>query len=165
MAVVGNALTDTVTSSVEEAHTPLLTVHLSTLLEPTVKPVNPLVALPAVVTDALPEVTVQAPVPTVGVLPAKVAVVMLHKPWSVPALEVVGRASIWMLTSSVETAQNPLLIVHRKTVVAPTVKPVTVELGSFAELMLPLPLTTVHVPVPTVGVLPDKVVLVTLHKV
>ena len=40
----------------------------------------------------VPAIKVHSPVPTIGVLPAKEEVKVLHKPWSVPALEVVGAA-------------------------------------------------------------------------
>lgn len=153
-----------VTSSLEEAQKPLLIVHLNTLLDPTVKPVTPLVALPVLVTEALPEVTVQTPVPTVGLLADKVATVTLHKLWSVPALEVVGNALTVTVISSVDELQEPLLIVHLNTVLPPTVKPVTPLLGSLEVLADPLPLTVLHAPVPTVGVLADKVPVVTLHR-
>ena len=68
-----------VMSSVDNAQAPLLIVHLNVALAPTVKPVTPEVGLDGVVTVAAPATTVQAPVPVVAVLPAKVAVVTLHR--------------------------------------------------------------------------------------
>ena len=54
-----------------------------------VKPVTPLVGLVGVVTAPVPAVTVQSPVPTVGVFAAKVAVGE-QIVWSGPAAEVLG---------------------------------------------------------------------------
>ena len=56
---------------------------------PVVNPVTPEVGLAGVVTVAVPAVTVQSPVPTVGVLAAKVAVAA-HIVWSGPAADAVG---------------------------------------------------------------------------
>jgi hypothetical protein len=44
-----------------------------------VKPVTPELKAAGVVTTAVPAVTVQAPVPTPGLLPARVAVVVLQR--------------------------------------------------------------------------------------
>ena len=67
-------------------------------------------------------------------------------------------------TSSVLAVQGALLIVHRKVYVLPAV-PVNVLVGLLAVVMLPpVPETILYAPVPTVGVLPAKVVLVTPHK-
>jgi hypothetical protein len=58
----------------------------------------------------------QAPVPTVGVLPKIFVAVPLQIVWSAPALAVVGAGSgTFIVTSSVETAHEPLEIVHLKT--------------------------------------------------
>ena len=59
--------------SVLAAQVPLVIVHTK-VFTPVVKPVTPLLGLFAVVTTPVPAITVQAPVPTVGVLAAKVAV-------------------------------------------------------------------------------------------
>ena len=62
-----------------------------------------------------PETKVQSPVPFVGVFPAKVAVVTLHKLWFTPALDVVGVGEIRIDTVEVLGVQLPLEIVHWNT--------------------------------------------------
>ena len=74
MAVVGAASLVIVTSSEELGHEPFVIVQRN-VLAPTDKPVTPDVGELGVVTDPDPAMTVHAPVPTVGVFPAKVAVV------------------------------------------------------------------------------------------
>ena len=63
-----------VTSSVDGVQTPFEMVHRN-VLTPTDNPVTPDVGEVGVVTVAPPAITVHAPVPTVGVFPASVAVV------------------------------------------------------------------------------------------
>ena len=70
-------------ASVLGVQVPLLIVHTK-VFTPVVKPVTPLVGLVGVVTAPVPAVTVQSPVPTVGVFAAKVAV-ELQMVWSAPA--------------------------------------------------------------------------------
>ena len=60
-------------ASVLGVQVPLLIVHTK-VFTPVVKPVTPLVGLVGVVTVAVPAVTVQTPVPIIGVFAAKVAV-------------------------------------------------------------------------------------------
>ena len=69
-------------------HVPLVIVQVN-VFTPVVKPVTPLVGLVGVVTTPVPAVTVHAPVPTVGVFAANVAV-LEQIVWSMPALLVVG---------------------------------------------------------------------------
>ena len=59
--------------SVLGVHVPLLIVQTK-VFTPVVNPVTPDVGEAGVVTVAVPAVTVQSPVPVVGVLPASVAV-------------------------------------------------------------------------------------------
>ena len=59
--------------SVLAAQVPFVMVHTK-VFTPVVKPVTPLIGLFAVVTTPVPAITVQAPVPMVGVLAARVAV-------------------------------------------------------------------------------------------
>ena len=66
-----------------------------------------------------------------------------------------------IVTSSVLAVQGALLIVHRNVYVFPAV-PLKVLVGLEAVPKLPpVPLTMLHPPVPTVGVLAANVVLVT----
>ena len=143
-----------VISSVEGAQMPLLIVHLKVFM-PTDKPVTPEPGSPGVVTVPEPAITVQLPVPTPGGLPANVAVVE-QTVWSDPAFAVVGASSRLIVTSSVEEAQTPLLIVHLN-VFTPVDKPVTPEPGSPGVATVPDPVMTVQVPVPTARVLPASV--------
>ena len=64
-------------------------------------------------------------------------------------------------TSSVEGVQGELEIVQRKVAVPGTANPVTPEVGELGVVMVAVPETTLHAPVPTVGVLPAKVAVVT----
>jgi hypothetical protein len=63
-----------------------------------------------------------------------------------------------MMTSSVEAAQGELLMVQRN-VAEPTTNPVTPEVGLEGAVMLAVPETTDQLPVPSVGVLEAKVVV------
>jgi hypothetical protein len=68
-----------------------------------------------------------------------------------------GELLLVIIKSAVELGQAaPLLTVHLNTF-APIPKPVTDDVGLVALVIVPVPLTSVHVPVPTVGVFPDKV--------
>ena len=62
-----------VIASVLGGQVPLVIVHTK-VFTPMVKPITPLVGLVGVVTTPVPAVTVHAPLPTVGVFAAKVAV-------------------------------------------------------------------------------------------
>lgn len=55
-------------------------------------------------------------------------------------------------------------MVHRKVTFAPTTKPVSPEEAEEGVVIVAEPATTVHNPVPTAGVFPDKVAVVTLHR-
>ena len=79
---------------------------------------------------------------------------------SAPEIEQVGGVLLVMITSSEDGGQTPFVIVQRK-VFAPTPSPVTVEVGELGIVIVPDPLTNVHVQVPTVAVLPAKVAVAT----
>jgi hypothetical protein len=163
-AVVGGSETFITTSSLLLPQPPFDIVHLSVALVPGTKPVTPDVGEAGVVIVAEPAITVQVPLPVVAVLPASVAIAVLHKFWSSPAAAVVAGEAIFIITSSVDVAQVLLEVVQRIVTDEPIVKPVIVEVGDEGVVMVAVPATTVHTPVPIEGVLPDRVVVVTLHK-
>ena len=122
-----------VTVSLDGGQEPLLMVHTN-VFTPRDNPVTPEVGEAGLVTVELPAMTVQAPVPAVGVFPASVAVVA-QTVWSVPAADVVGVGEFRMLTVSLLGVQGPLLIVQRNRYV-PVTKPVTSVAGSFTSLIV-----------------------------
>ena len=142
------------TVSLVDPHPVLLIVHTNVLL-PTESPVTPDAESPGVVTDALPAITVHVPVPTTGVLPARVAVAA-HTVWSGPASANVGNASLVIATVSLDGVHVPLLIVQTNSF-NPTLSPVTPEEALPGEFTVPPPEIVVQVPVPITGVLPASV--------
>ncbi len=87
-AVVGKSSRCMLIVLVDEGHTPLLIVHANTFT-PTPKPLMPVVSKVGVTMVAVPDKTVQLPVPMAGVFPFIVAVVA-HTVWLGPATEAVG---------------------------------------------------------------------------
>ena len=156
-AVVGEASREITTVSLEEGQLALLIIQTNVLV-PTLRFVTPEVGSPGAVTLALPVITVHAPVPMVGVLPARVVVVE-QTVSSGPELAVVGDASRVITTVSLEGGQVALLIVQTN-VFPPTLRFVTPEVGSVGVVTLPVPVRTVHAPVPTDGPLAANVAAV-----
>ena len=155
-AAVGGAAIATLTSSVVAVHPPLLIVHRNATLPPTVIPVTVVVALVGVVIVHVPLCTLHNPVPVTAVLPDSWVVVTLHRLWSVLAFAAVGGNAIFSSTSSVDALHAPLLIVQRNVTLVPAVKPVTVVVGLVAAVIVQLPATILHPPVPVVAVLPKS---------
>ena len=79
-------------------------------------------------------------------------------------MDVVGVALFVNTTSSVEV-QAPLVIVHLNVALVPTGTPVTPEVLEVGLEIVAVPLTTVHEPVPVVGLLAAIVKLPLLHLV
>ncbi len=150
------------TSSVEE-QVPLVVVQRKVAVLPAVMPVTPEVGEVGVVMVAVPLTTVQRPEPRLGVLPASVKVLVLQFSWLLPASAVVGCASLVNTTSSVETGQLPLAIVQRNVALVPSGTPVTPEVAEEGVVIVAVPLTTIHVPVPVVGTFPASVNEPLLH--
>ena len=89
-ATVAGSDTLMVIVSVDGGQLAFVIVHTKVDVPPIVNPVTPLVAEPGVVTTAVPDTTVQTPVPTPAEFPDNVVVVVLHNAKSGPALAVVG---------------------------------------------------------------------------
>ena len=151
-----------VTSSVE-VQDKFVVLHLNVTEVPTTIPVTVDVGEDGVVIVAIPDTTDQLPLPTVGVLPESVVLVTLQRLILLPALAAVGGSAMVITTSSVDAPQAGLEMLQRKVTEVPTVKPVTVEVGDPGVVIVPVPDTTLHDPVPITGVLPASVVDVTLH--
>ena len=149
---IGAILFVKTTSSVEE-HVPLVKVQRNVTELPAVKPVTVVVALLlGAVIDApfAAPIIDQIPLPTEGVLAAKVNVPLLHCVWSTPALDVTSPLLVTEI--SLEALHAPFVTVHLKTVVVFGLTPVTVVVTLFVEETVPVPLTTLQIPVPTEGV-------------
>jgi len=112
-----------------------------------------------------PLTMLHAPVPTLGVLPPNAALVPLaHIICALPTVEVVGGWLMLMLTLAVEAGQGALPVIVQRTTTGPA-PPVWVKVafGLLALLKFPVPpLTTLHAPVPTLGVLPPRPALIPL---
>lgn len=68
-----------------------------------------------------------------------------------------------MVTSS-EEVHDKLVVVQRKVTELPTTIPVTVDVAEVGVVIVAVPDTTVHVPVPIAGALPARVIFVTLQR-
>ena len=138
-------------------------VHLKVALVPAVILVTAEVGDPGVAIVAVPDTTVQTPVPVVAMFPAKVKLSSAHWLISTPALAVVGCA--WLVRTTLDwlAVQLPLEIVQVNVALFPAVMPVTVVVASEGLVIVAVPDVTVHRPVPFVGTFPAKVKLGLLH--
>jgi MFS superfamily sulfate permease-like transporter len=142
-----------VTKSDDAGQVPLLIVHKK-VFAPMLNPVTADAGELGEIGLPVPETNVHIPVPIVGVFPANDEN-DAHIVWSAPALAVVGFASTLIVTKSSEGEQVPFEILHLKTF-APTLNPVTADVGKFTFVIVPVPETKDQVPVPVVGVFPVK---------
>jgi len=149
-AAEGNGLTNMFKVLEDDAQTPLEIVH-TTVLVPVIKLVTDELFKVGVVILDPPAITVHIPVPTIGALPVKVEV-EVHKFCDGPVVAIVGTSFTSIVIVEILGAQGELEIVQAKTFV-PIARPVMVELGKVGEVIVPEPETSVHNPVPTVGVL------------
>jgi hypothetical protein len=160
--VLGGLLLVNVTS-LAELQLPLVIVQRKVTDVPAVTPVTVDVGDVGAVIVAEPVIIVHRPVPGVGVFPASVKVLLLHCVWLSPAIDVAGGVELDSITSSKLAVQGLLLIVQRKVALVPTGTPVTVDVGDEASVIVAVPDSTVHVPVPEVAVLPASVKDPLLH--
>jgi hypothetical protein len=159
-----------VTFEVDGAHPPNseVMVHVRTVVNPTVSPVT--AELGSFADEAVPEPenVVQVPVSeTLTEFAASVPEVTPQRFCVGPAAEMVVIESTLIVTSEVVGAHPAFaeVIVHRSTVVKPTVSPATAEPGSFNDEAAPEPENVDHVPVSVgLGVLAASVAVVTLHR-
>ncbi|TAD93739.1 MAG: hypothetical protein EAY75_00810 [Bacteroidetes bacterium] len=137
---------------------PLLITHLNTLA-PTDRLATCVIGLFGALIEPEPVITTQVPVPTVGVLPVKVAVVK-HTLKLLATVATVGEARRVTVMSALVEGQAVPVIVQRNTL-APKPRFVTAVVALFGLAKVAPPLITVQVPVPKVGELAVKVVFVT----
>jgi hypothetical protein len=163
LAVVGAGLKVISTSSVVAVHGLLDIVQRNVYVEPAVPEKVDVRLDGVVIVPPVPLTILQAPVPTEGLLPARVTIVnpQVDAPvWSAPALAVVGFWLNVITTSSVEAVHGLLAIVHLNVYVVPAVPEKVDVLLVGVVIVPPVPLTMLHVPVPTVGALPSSVTVV-----
>lgn len=99
----------------------------------------------------LPETNVHAPVPTPGVLAFIVVVGEdMQSVWFEPALEIFGTCLTTIVIVETDGAQGAFEIVHANTLF-PNPNPVIAVVGESEFVIVPLPETKVHTPVPTVA--------------
>ena len=143
---------------------PLLTVHRRVALVPEGMPVMVVVRKEAFVIEAVPATRLQAPTPTVGAVAFIVKDPVLHCSINAtPASAVLGLSWFVMITSSVLLEHEPLLMVHLNVALVPRGTPVTPLVSELMLVTLAVPPTTLHVPVPIVGLLAANVKLPLLH--
>ena len=122
----GAVFVNTISSKVV-AQMPFPTVHLKVELVPAAIPVIVVVADVELVIVAVPENTVQVPLPTTGDVALIVNVLVLHCVMlAKPASAILAVDSFVNTTSSWVLAQTPLLIVHLNVTLLPDVNPVIV---------------------------------------
>ena len=118
-------------------------------LFPTESPDTPDVGEVALLKIAVPEMTNQIPVPIIGEL-AKREAVVAQIVWSVPAVAVVGFSTTEIITSSKESVQVPLEIVQRK-MLFPFESNKTPDVCEVGLSRIAVPEMTVQIPEPTIG--------------
>ena len=103
--------------------------------------------------------TVHKPEPIVIVFPAMIGFTVWQRVWSGPAFATVGFNTEVIVTLLDEVGQELLLVMVHLKVFGPGDSPVTEVVDEFAFPNIPVPEATVHVPVPTTGLLPASVAL------
>jgi hypothetical protein len=156
-AVVVDGLTVIETVSTEEGQEPFVIVHTNVLM-PTLIAVIAEAGEAGVVMIPVPAITDQTPVPVAGIFPFNDEAEE-HIVKSSPASATVGSGSMLIVISSVEEIHVPFEIVHRN-VFTPTLNPVTAEAGEAGIVTVPVPVITVHAPVPITGVFAARVAVV-----
>src|SRR5665213_2371246 len=144
-AVVGFSLTVIDTSSIVGLQTPFEVVH-SKIFVPTESPLTEEFAADGFAIVPLPATSVHIPVSIAGKFPLRITEVE-QIAVSLPAFAVVGFALTMIDTSSIVCLQIPLEVVHSK-IFVPTLNPLTEEFAVVGFAIVPVPATSVHIPVP-----------------
>ena len=109
-----------------------------------------------IVAVPVPLVTDQAPTPVASVY---VEVEPEHTVAEPPLIAAtVGKGLLVSTTSSVDV-QAPLVMVHLRVALVPTGTPVTPEFRNVGLVMVAVPVSRLHAPVPVEGLLPARVKL------
>lgn len=164
--MVGTFRTTIFTLSCVKAQGGLLILQRKVFV-PSANPVIVVVGLFGETIVPAPAITLQTPVPAVGVLAAIVADEVTQTVWSGPAAAIEGTAFVIIVMFETEEAQGGLLMDHVSTVI-PGVNPVTVVFRTNGFVIVPEPETKTHIPVPLAGLFPFNVAVavpVVAHKV
>ena len=133
-------------------------VHFKTLF-PSDNPLTVVVGLLELVNIAEPDITLQLPVPVVGVLAAKVVEpVVIQIVWLGPAFAMLDAGSTWMVIVLEVDEQVPAEVILHCKILFPNDKPETVVVGLLELVNIAEPDITLHEPVPIVGVFAARVV-------
>ena len=132
---------------------PLVTVHFNTAGVPATTPVTVVVFEDGVVIVAVPLTKVHKPVPGEGSLAAIVNAPLLHCAPYVPGVAAIDALLVSVVLLLAE--QLPLVTVHFNTAGVPATTPVTVVVFDVGVVIVAVPLTNVHSPVPVAGLPPE----------
>src|SRR5690606_6126390 len=143
---------------------PLLTVHRTVMLVPKAIPVIVVNGFAGFVMEAVPDCMLHCPTPIAGETAAIVKVLLLHCSMLTPASAVVGLAVLLSTSSSKVLPQTtPLLIVQRKVALVPAGTPVIVVVALAGVVIVAVPDSTVHNPVPGAAAFAAMVKFPSLH--
>jgi hypothetical protein len=157
LALVGTWSRWMTMDEVEAGQTPLLIDH-SKIFVPTPRLLNDVKFWELLEMLAVPEITDQAPVPTVGIFADSVPV-DAQVMYPVDAKAAVGGSSLRTRTLEVDGGQIPLTIAHWNTF-DPVPNPLARVTAAVGLLTAPLLLSTDQLPVPTTGMLAERVAAV-----
>jgi hypothetical protein len=156
------------TTSSALVHAPLVTVHLTVTVNPALSPVTVLVGdvLSVIVAPLAAPTIVHNPeaVPGAAGSAANVKLAVLHNSWSGPALAATG-GELFVRTTTSEVEHEPLLTVHLRVALVPDGIPVTVVVASAVLVMVAVPASTVHNPVPGAAAFPARVKVAALQRI
>lgn len=132
----------------------------SRIFIPSPKPVTVVLGLFGLVIVPDPDITDHVPAPVVGVLPANVVVgELIHTVWFGPANAILGAGSTITVMVALVNGQAPLFVILHCNTFVPRPTAVNVVAGLLGLEIVAVPIKTLHVPTPDVGVFPANVVV------